>query len=503
MTRKTVFEKWSCRVAAIFGAGIFIGILVGHSSSSRGYEIASVIILQSSLLVLFLLSMRRLVGAFSLRYLTIPAFFFLFYVLRIYLPSTLVFFQQGESRDYRYLFAVYSVLLTVPAGIMCANGLFRFDKREIRTYLSKRVEREKHGFHLKVLFGILLLFSVGLMLVYMRKVETIPLFYMMKHPGQYAILTQLREESFKLLQVTPMLKYLFSWLRGLLFPFLIILSLGMFWQCKERVWFAYLVIALVFGSLYAGMSLAKAPVAAIFLTIFIFACVYRKITISLKFSLLFIFLLLAFPILVIFMVSPSSMDGASTTRLITFFPTVLWAIGRRLFYMPAYVLYYYFEVFPAEVGYLWGASVGKSALLFRKEHFETASYVFRYIYPHGNPNGLANAAFVGNLHADFGVVGVILGGLLTGVLLQSLQIHFMRNPKTVLNLSAYAFLIYAFTMLDSTALPIILLTNGVIMAFVLLWTIVVGRGFLGTLMPGRAPSEGCYLAGFGPGVDVV
>ena len=153
-------------------------------------------------------------------------------------------------------------------------------------------------------------------------------------------------------------------------------------------------------------------------------------------------------------------------------------ILRRLFYVPAYVLYYYFEIFPDQVDYLNGRSIGRFALLMDWKHFNTANYVFRYIFPQGMPSGLSNAAFIGNLNADFGLIGVLTGGLFAGFLMQSIQIFILRSRKTILNLTVYTFLIYAFWLLNQTALPIVLLSNGVILALILPWIIRAMENFL-------------------------
>ena len=112
------------------------------------------------------------------------------------------------------------------------------------------------------------------------------------------------------------------------------------------------------------------------------------------------------------------------------------------------------------------------------EYFDAPNYVFRYMFPLGLETGNANAAFIGDLNANFGVIGVIVGGVFGGFLMQVVQIFLLRRQKTILNLAIYTFLIYAFAFLVQTSLPVTLLSNGVILALLLPWVIRGMEGFL-------------------------
>jgi hypothetical protein len=82
-------------------------------------------------------------------------------------------------------------------------------------------------------------------------------------------------------------------------------------------------------------------------------------------------------------------------------------------------------------------------------------------------SGHSNAAFQSNLHADFGVVGVLLGGFLVGVLMQGIQIYILRREKTVLNIALYSFMVYAFWVLNMGSVTSVLFVNGVVPVFLL------------------------------------
>jgi hypothetical protein len=103
------------------------------------------------------------------------------------------------------------------------------------------------------------------------------------------------------------------------------------------------------------------------------------------------------------------------------------------------------------------------------DYFYIESYVYKYKYPGGAvETGHSNAAFQSNLHADFGIIGVLLGGFLIGIVMQGIQIYIFQRRKTVVSLAMYSFMIYAFWVLNSGSITSVLFVNGVIPFFFLL-----------------------------------
>ncbi|MBK6732985.1 MAG: hypothetical protein IPG61_02625 [bacterium] len=233
------------------------------------------------------------------------------------------------------------------------------------------------------------------------------------------------------------------------------------------------------GIIYASLSIAKQPVAAIFAIMFLVVLIMRGREIKTSSLVAMPIVVLSFPVTVVLM----AQSGTGVN-----FWSAVGAILNRLFYIPAYVLYYYFEVFPHQVGYLNGLTVDKLAAILGRETFDSANYVYRYIYPERIDSGLANAAFIGNAWADFGFVGVLVSGVVLGFLMQVSQILFFRSQKTLYDLAAYAFLIFGFWLTNSTALPTVLLSNGVI--FALLARYILNRLDQASLKPTAPVSRG-------------
>lgn len=422
-------------------------------------EYAALFIASTIVLIVSCWLMQQAVCVFHLRHITIPNFWYLTYLVMIFIPSFFVFFSKEGSGRVAYLFGVQSVLITVPLGILFANKVFHFRTQEIRKYYESRLQETSINFHIFITCLLGFGAALGIMLLYVREVDTIPLFYMIRNPGNYETLLLLREDSFKLLD-SPF-SYLYYLLRALGFPFLIILTFGFYMVTKQRKWFTLFLFSFGSGMLYAAFSIAKAPVANIFLLMFLFLYLYWGGRITKWMFVIAPLLILLFPSAVLF-----GMFGAETDVY-----NVLSRLASRLFLTPAHTLYWYFELFPGSMDYLYGRSIGKLAWLMGWEYFDTPNYVGLYGLGANLVSVNANAAFIGNLNADFGLIGVLFGGIVVGIGMQTLHIIVIRQPKSILNLAVYTYLTFAFWLLHSTSLPIVLASNGVLLVLLLPWAI--------------------------------
>jgi oligosaccharide repeat unit polymerase len=400
---------------------------------------------------------RTTVDLFDMQRVTITSFWYLTYLAMIFLPAFFVFADQPGPYRAAYLLAVESVLLTVPLGWWLANAQFGYQKIEIEKYFRSPVADSDRTPLLYPRFKILILVAIGFTALYVKEVETIPLFYLIKNPGEYLQLALLREDSFKLLD--SRFFYFYYVLRQFLYPFLIMVSLGFYLRTRQKKWLALFILCLVLGLFYNSLTLAKAPVAFIVLLVGIFVYLYRGGILNRKVIAVVLVLALAFPFAVILSVSSEDVGAQLAAR----------GIGYRLFYLPAEIVYYYYEVFPSQVPYLHGRSINKLAAVLGLPYFDTTSYVGHYGYPIGLETVNANGAFIADLNADFGLLGVLLGGLLAGYLMQAMHIYLLRSRKTVSNIACYAFLVVAFWYLHSASLPIVLASNGTLLAFGVKW----------------------------------
>jgi len=144
-------------------------------------------------------------------------------------------------------------------------------------------------------------------------------------------------------------------------------------------------------------------------------------------------------------------------------------------------------VVPDIVPYLHGRTIGRlNWILGTESEVNIANYVFRYMFPWRLDTGLSPAPFIGYLHADFGLVGVLVGGVLAGMILQGLQVVVTRRPKTVATLAAYAYFLWCGWKLNMESMTQSLLSGGIIIVLGLLELLRVTESFLriATARPG-------------------
>lgn len=424
--------------------------------------------------------MQASARAFDFTRPTIPSVFYFTYLVMIFFPAFAVFNDfPGPYRD-PYIISVMSVLITVPLGMMLANRVLVFRQSETRSYFSRPpVESAASYKGMYLVHTLIILAMLGLLVHYLITSPVIPLFELIKRSTDPLGLTLAREEAFKLLD--PRWKgpnstsffYGYLFLRTLLFPVIVMTTLGYFLYSKKWKWFFLFLTVFGAGSFYAISSLARAPISALFMRMIFFLYLYYRGKISKKLIVAGFILMLAFPVLVSTFANSTShsiLDG-------------LKAIGIRLTYAPALDLYYYFEMFPTAHPYLHGHTLVKPFLqLIGANYFYIENFAAMFISPGGVPTAHANAAFVSNLHADFGMYGVLLGGLFCGLGMQGVHIFLVRSPKSMLNMATYAFMVYAIWVLNFASVTSVLLVNGMIPVLLLTWGIHFAARWLWTTL---------------------
>jgi hypothetical protein len=411
--------------------------------------------------------MHRTASFFDHTRLTIPSFFYLSYLPMIYLPAFVVFGEHTDPARWTFLVGVNLVLLMVPLGIGAMSLIARYRRAEHdRFYTAPMIVPDVTSveFHITVLLCAL---AVVITVTYFAQLEfgRIPLVYMFTHPNDVDNLLQLREESFKLFDPrwnsasSSVMFYGFLFLRTLLYPFLILVTWGYYLCTRERRWLLLAIGALALGGVYAAASIARAPLAAIVMRLMFFYYIFRGGQMGRRMTTVLVVAMLAFPLMVTGLAYGS--DGVADAFL---------RVGKRFFYTPADDLYVYFEVFPRHADYQYGGTLMKPLLkLFELPYFYIENFVYMYQFPNGVQTGHANAAFLSNLHADFGLVGVALGSLLAGMMMQGVQIHLARQRKTILAAAVFAFMMYAFWVLNFGSITSVIGTNGVIPVLLMAW----------------------------------
>lgn len=423
---------------------------------------SAILSLAIALLGLFLAHIS--LGVFRLKSLTVSKAFYLTYIVFVYVPSIFVFFNVSGKYRATYLIATTLTLIFFPLGVLTVRIILGTYKITDRQYYEKPlVPLSINESPWRHSFTWILISSIILLIIYLLMVPKVALFEAILHPHSYLYLAKAREESFKLLKVGSILKYFFTWLRVLILPYLSLVSFLAWYATRKKFWLWSFFISVIMALFYASLSLAKMPVAWVMLLLAIAYYLARQGDVSIKRMVVLGLLIFIFPVFVVFIVMPWSETGASYVLIIQ-------GIVRRIFWVPAWVLYHYFEVFPENIAFLHGRSVGALSIFQGELFFPVSNFVYQYMNPDiPLSHGLANAPFIGNLYADFGLVGVIGGSFFIGMLSDFLHYYLTKKPKTPIYVATYAYLIGAFYLMNNTALPVVLNTNGLIWVFIILF----------------------------------
>jgi oligosaccharide repeat unit polymerase len=434
----------------LLGGGAIAALVLWFEIQPRViYVVAAAGVILSAVLV-------HHVSELSPRRLTLPAVWYLSYLASTVIPGIVLAANTDSRHVGPFLFAVLSTLFTAPLGMVVVNLATNFGPGDTRRFFERQLVRTDPPTSEVGAFVLLLTVCLALTAGFLVETPVIPLLYLIQNPGSAAILVTLREESFKLLD-SPFL-YAYDVLRNVVYPFLIALALGYYLISRRRRWLLLCLVTAAVGLFYAAVSVAKAPVAVIVLVAVLFGYLYVDGRVSLRAATAGFCAVFLFPAAVLV----RSLSGLGFSAA-----DIALAILRRLFYVPAEVLYNYFVVVPDIVPYLYGRTIGRVQWILDDRGVNIGNFVFRFMYPERIESGLANASFLGYLHADFGVAGVLLGGVLVGALMQGLQRWLTRRPKTVTTLAAYAYLLWVACKVNFQSLPQIILSGGVIVILVL------------------------------------
>jgi hypothetical protein len=417
-------------------------------------------VLSSIVILLSLWAMHKLVSLFNLRQITAPSFFYYLYFVTILVPGFFIFADEVTPSRWRFLFGIESVLVSVPAGIALANVCLRFGRRSIAKYFRDPVEAEPLGPSDTRIFLLFFALAVAFVMLNISETPAVPLFYLIRNPGETLVAAMLREDSFKFLH--SHFTYVYAVIRGIIFPFLILVAYGRNRLQPQRGWRWLFWLTLAGGLFYAALTIEKSPVAAVLGILILFYYLFCGGRVGRWASIGAPLLFLSFPLAVILLAYHGSEGGTMGAAF--------QAIGFRLFYSPAQIVYAYFEVFPALIPFQHGASIVKIATLFGWKTIDIPNAVGLYMKTGGDLDTItSNSCFIGNFNADFGLPGVVIGGILAGFIMQGVSAYMCRLPKTPVNLAAHAICIWAFGMLVESALPTTLLSGGVAFAILLAW----------------------------------
>ena len=408
---------------------------------------------------------RYLYGFSGIRVLSMPSIILLSYTVLIALPSVYVVLSNENPVRYPYFIAITSFYFFYPIGLVTANRFFPIKELKYNFLFNKSFQKDKIDEFMYEMLLTLLSLSILIFVVYLYRTPTIPLLEMLTNPRAYMVLWIMREESMKLLEVSFIEKYMFAWLRDLFLPLGLLGSLFLFDLYKKRQYIFLFLGFLLLGIVNNSLTIAKAPTAALFLSIAAFYFMKHQ-QLNLRFILIFIVLIFSFPYMVYHFVSQPEFRSPEN---------LLNSIFNRVFVVPAQVLFEYFKIFPIKHEFLFGRSSNLLSWIHSDGIFNLANYVAKIWWHMPNTTGNANAIYIGYFWADFGWIGIILSSYLIGITLHLfyrkllLVSNFNKNSVYVI-ITSGSVMTFSFTFV-STNITSLLLTRGLLLILLILFII--------------------------------
>ncbi len=373
---------------------------------------------------------------FDIRTFRLPGILVVGYLGMIVLPMPWVYADFPNLARNNYVIVITLTLICTLLGILAGNMIFYLPAHRIRQWMAAP------AFHipsLGILVFSLLVFCLLLLTIYILKIGTLPVISAIMGGSSKFELAQAREDAFKLLDKS--LRTPISYLRTMLFPFATLMSLVLAIQTRRPIWRALFVVSLLGNLILAGATLEKSPVMALVIMIFATWLITGGWTVSPRVAIVIAVMGLAFPIFVVSANYGFSVDAQRLSQL----------LFRRIFYAPTEVILAYVDYFSGTAGFLWGRTLPYISKLLPGGPVWIENIIgLRYFYT-GIDSINANGGYPAYLWADFGWFGVIVGGFVVGLILQSIQVLVMRVPKSAPTIALQSLLIWRTFMLTSAS----------------------------------------------------
>jgi SAM-dependent methyltransferase len=401
-----------------------------------------------------------------------PAYlFFAYYVLFVFIGVAWLIADRGNgsylhfsgTRNYTLLFTTAAGILCFAGGVLVANRQAGFRPiRELeRKVKSGWLDRRPGAVH-KLLFWVLAAASLATCVILLVLGPVSPLVYLLSHLGQHSLGLDYALDYVRLSFLSthagalPFQATLYQFYGNFL-PLLGLLAAGWGAVFHNRRWLLVGAALLAVTMLMAAMTLTKNPVENLLVLLFVAWLAFRMRNVRTVEAVVIVALgLVAF-----------FSEVYVTNRGVDLLAVMQGAV-RRLFVVQASVLYATFEVFPAQMGFLQGGGVWKDIVNLKpgpKSTLDYGGWLYTVIVtnrPGLGGVGSAPTAFFGQLYADFGVPGALIGMAAVGYAAQWVHIWYVRSPRTVVNWCVYAGLCASIPRLATSGLIAIVFQYGVI-----------------------------------------
>ena len=366
--------------------------------------------------------------------LTLPGFFYVYFVIFIFLGSPFYFIYQGMNNTY-YITATHLVLLIFPIGIIISNRIMNVDfKTQLNKYFNMPIIDNQPGKEFLIIFIIILSVTLAVTMLYFSKLDEIPINYFFRSlANEINIneLAKLREASTTTFNIGKLHRY--KYFMAQLLPFLVVISFLKSRISQRKLWYSILVLLTLFTMYRFVSDLQKKPILDFIILLFITSWILRGKINWKQIGILFSLLLSMLGLMYYYIMGMGDRP----------FYVLIDAVFSRLILGQTMPLYHYFTLFPNVHDFLYGTSLPNPAGLFPFENFPITKWVFvNGLNRSWEIVGTAPSAFVGEIYANFGYPIMLLSILVLAISLQMIQIQFISKPRTLLLTAFYSYFVY-------------------------------------------------------------
>lgn len=367
--------------------GVGVAEIVGYSAvTATALFVASIILTAPS--------------AFDLRTFRLGGVFVVAYEVTMLLGAPSVFAEhRDEPSSWLFLFTVCAAfaLTTVAIAATSRPGTGRRTDRPHRRLTDFDVER---------ITTVLSAAGLLVLALYLVVTPVIPLVEAIRGRGSTELAVA-RERALTQLG-SPMISYLFGATRDVLLPAAAAMCLYQLLHRPSVLRFARFGIVGVGALAAAAATIEKSPVGRLVLVLFLTVWIGSARVLRWRAAAIVLILFVAFP----FAVSRLSNSPLNSNA------TIATSLGERMFRVPANVHYHYIAYVNSDIDqFLVGRTLPNVGRFAPGRAVTITEEVQRRIFPDAAVEGNANGSYISNFYADFGLIGVGVGSILTGLLI--------------------------------------------------------------------------------------
>jgi hypothetical protein len=349
-------------------------------------------------------------GTLRLSQLTVPSLFISAYLFIVPIPSIIWFCGSTNPIRYTYLLAVDCVPILFLLGVVAANGFFRNPATIISSFLSAKLSKTRMDGYFLPFFRLMFVASILITAVYLVGADYVPLLGSIRQYGS----RQGEDVRLSIYSASDMVIYTYALTVRLFLPFCVLYSY-LAAQVYKGKWRYRFWIMLGMALFIASLPLERSPTLGLFLILMVGYYFKNNMSISKKH---------------IAILGAAMFVGGMIHRMQYQIEIAAGDVGnymtdflmKRIWLDPAYMTFIAFQDFNYSKGFLNGSSIRLFTL-------------FGVTY-----QSFSSIGFLGDLWANFGWFGVILGTILIGFLLQFVQLTFFKK-KSISTLVLYGLLL--------------------------------------------------------------